>query len=154
MLVLDEVQELENWDENVASIFEDASMPCRLIITGSNSNMLSDDFSAKLGGRYTTLQVFPFSFAEFCKFTGSGYATSSVEKYLLAGGMPEVLKRYFKDHDLLESQNIQNALIQTYRDDFRKYSKRVQHQYLLKSIDIIPRLIGQRIKYVNIDQNK
>ncbi len=48
LLVLDEVQELENWDENVASIFEDTSMPCRLIITGSNSKMLSDDFSAKL----------------------------------------------------------------------------------------------------------
>ena len=36
LLFLDEVQELENWDENVASIFEDPSMPCRLIITGSN----------------------------------------------------------------------------------------------------------------------
>jgi len=92
LLVLDEVQELENWDENVASIFEDASMPCRVIITGSNSKMLSDDFSAKLGGRYTTLQVFPFSFAEFCQFTETGYATNNVEKYLLAGGMPEVLK--------------------------------------------------------------
>ncbi|MBI9083485.1 MAG: ATP-binding protein [Desulfobacterales bacterium] len=92
LLVLDEVQELENWDENVASIFEDPAMPCRLIITGSNSKMLSDDFSTKLGGRYTTVHVFPFSFAEFCQFTDTEYATSSIDKYLLSGGMPEVLK--------------------------------------------------------------
>ncbi len=101
LLVLDEVQELENWDENVASIFEDASLPCRLIITGSNSKMLSGDFSVKLGGRYTTLQVFPFSFSEFCQFNETGYVTNNVEKYLLAGGMPEVLKV----HD--EEQRIQ-----------------------------------------------
>ncbi len=92
LLVLDEVQELENWDENVASIFEDASMPCRIIITGSNSKMLSDDFSAELGGRYTTLQVFPFSFTEFCRFTETEYTLKNIEKYLLEGGMPEVLK--------------------------------------------------------------
>jgi predicted AAA+ superfamily ATPase len=111
LLVLDEVQELENWDENVASIFEDASMPCRLIITGSNSKMLSDDFSAKLGGRYTTLQVFPFSFAEFCQFTETGYATNNVEKYLLAGGMPEVLKVHDEEQRMQLISDIINSTV-------------------------------------------
>ena len=111
LLVLDEVQELENWDENVASIFEDASMPCRLIITGSNSKMLSDDFSAKLGGRYTTLQVFPFSFAEFCQFTETGYTTNNVEKYLLAGGMPEVLKIHDEEQRMQLISDIINSTV-------------------------------------------
>ena len=111
LLVLDEVHELENWDENVASIFEDASMPCRLIITGSNSKMLSDDFSAKLGGRYTTLQVFPFSFAEFCQFTETGYATNNVEKYLLAGGMPEVLKVHDEEQRMQLISDIINSTV-------------------------------------------
>jgi predicted AAA+ superfamily ATPase len=111
LLVLDEVQELENWDENVASIFEDASMPCRLIITGSNSKMLSDDFSAKLGGRYTTLQVFPFSFAEFCQFAETGYTTNNVEKYLLAGGMPEVLKVHDEEQRIQLISDIINSTV-------------------------------------------
>ncbi len=111
LLVLDEVQELENWDENVASIFEDTSMPCRLIITGSNSKMLSDDFSAKLGGRYTTLQVFPFSFAEFCQFTETEYATNNVEKYLLAGGMPEVLKVHNEEQKMQLISDIINSTV-------------------------------------------
>jgi len=111
LLVLDEVQELENWDENVASIFEDASIPCRLIITGSNSKMLSDDFSTKLGGRYTTLQVFPFSFAEFCQFTETGYAANNIEKYLLAGGMPEVLKVYDEEQRMQLISDIINSTV-------------------------------------------
>lgn len=92
LLFLDEIQELENWDENVASLFEDPSIPCRLIITGSNSKMLTEDFSSKLGGRYTTLQVFPFSFAEFCGFKNLSYEMNHLETYLNQGGMPEVLK--------------------------------------------------------------
>ena len=111
LLVLDEVQELENWDENVASIFEDASLPCRLIITGSNSKMLSDDFSAKLGGRYTTLQVFPFSFAEFCQFTETEYAKKNVENYLLAGGMPEVLRVHDEEQRIQLISDIINSTV-------------------------------------------
>lgn len=110
-LFLDEVQELENWDENVASIFEDPSMPCRLIITGSNSKMLSDDFSEKLGGRYTTLQVFPFSFSEFCQFTETEYATGNVENYLLAGGMPEVLKVHDEEPRIQLISDIINSTV-------------------------------------------
>ncbi len=111
LLVLDEVQELENWDENVASIFEDTSMHCRLIITGSNSKMISHDFSAKLGGRYTTIHVFPFSFAEFCQFSGIEYATKNVEEYLLAGGMPEVLKVHNEEQKMQLISDIINSTV-------------------------------------------
>ncbi len=91
-MLLDEVHELENWDEQIASLFEDPLMPCRLIITGSNSKILSEELSTKLGGRYTTLQVFPFSFSEYCQFVGVEPSLQQVEPYLNTGGMPEVLK--------------------------------------------------------------
>ena len=92
LLFLDEVQELENWDANVASVFEDPTLPCRIIITGSNSKMLTADFAGRLGGRITTLQVFPFSFEEFCRFENTERTTDSIHRYLSQGGMPEVLK--------------------------------------------------------------
>jgi len=111
LLVLDEVQELENWDENVASILEDTSMPCRLIITGSNSKMLSDELSEKLGGRYTTLQVFPFSFAEFCQFNEIEYVTNNIERYLLEGGMPEVLKVQNEEQKMQLISDIINSTV-------------------------------------------
>ncbi|MBF0452405.1 MAG: ATP-binding protein [Candidatus Magnetomorum sp.] len=111
MLFLDEVQELENWDENVASIFEDPSIPCRLMITGSNSKMLTEDLSAKLGGRYTTLQVFPFSFAEFCRFNHISHDMIHLEKYLREGGMPEVLKINDEEQRLQLISDIMNSTV-------------------------------------------
>ncbi|MFH2132257.1 MAG: ATP-binding protein [bacterium] len=114
LLFLDEVQELENWDENIASIFEDDSLPCRLIITGSNSKMLSEDFTTRLGGRYTALNVFPFSFAEFCRFTKAEYNSRSIEKYLLSGGMPEVLKVHDEEQ---RSQLISDIINSTVKND-------------------------------------
>jgi len=76
--------------------------------------MLSDDFSAKLGGRYTTLQVFPFSFSEFCQFTGIDYTASNVERYLLAGGMPEVLK---VNDEELKARLVSDIINSTARND-------------------------------------
>ncbi|UAA39334.1 ATP-binding protein [Paraneptunicella aestuarii] len=90
-LILDEVQELENWDENIASIFEDPMLPCRIIVTGSNSKMLSEELAHSLGGRYTTLQIFPFSFDEFCRYKQLPSTLNNFETYLNTGGMPEVI---------------------------------------------------------------
>lgn len=91
-LLLDEVHLLEHWDENVASIFEDPKFPCRIIMTGSNSSLLSKDLSTKLGGRFTSLPIFPFSWSEYCRFTNQDLNLKSIESYLFAGGLPEVLK--------------------------------------------------------------
>ncbi len=74
--------------------------------------MLSDNFSAKLGGGYTILQVFPFSFAEFYQFTETGYATKNVEKYLLAGGMPEVLKVHDEEQRVQLISDIINSTVE------------------------------------------
>jgi predicted AAA+ superfamily ATPase len=73
--------------------------------------MLSHDFSAKLGGRYTTLQVFPFSFAEFCRFTETKYKASNIEKYLLSGGMPEVLKVHDEEQRIQLISDIINSTV-------------------------------------------
>jgi len=111
LLFLDEIQELQNWDENVASIFEDASMPCRLIISGSNSKMLTEDFSSKLGGRYTTVQVYPFSFEEFCRFKNISYEINNLEQYLREGGMPEVLKIDDEEQRIQLASDIMNSTV-------------------------------------------
>ena len=53
-LILDEVHELQFWDENVASLFEDPLAQCKILITGSNSKLLSEELSSQLGGRFGT----------------------------------------------------------------------------------------------------
>lgn len=71
--------------------------------------------------------------------------------YLIVGGMPAVLNEYISSGDLQNCLRIQTALLQTYRSDFGKYASISQLKYLQKVFDGAPRLVGQRIKYSNID---
>ena len=66
-IIIDEVQELENWDEIIASLYEDHTIKAKIIITGLNSKLLASEVTTKLSGRFYSLEVFPFSFEEFSK---------------------------------------------------------------------------------------
>ncbi|MBF0299499.1 MAG: ATP-binding protein [Oligoflexia bacterium] len=64
-IIIDEVQELENWDHIVASLIEDHTINSKIIITGSNSKLLASEATTKLSGRYYSITVYPFSYKEF-----------------------------------------------------------------------------------------
>jgi hypothetical protein len=116
-LILDEVQELENWDETLASIFEDPNFKCQIIITGSNSQMISEKFSEKLSGRYICLNVYPFSFNEYCKSLKKKVSIENIEDFLNTGGMPEVIK--IKNLELRQ-QLISDVINSTVKNDIIK----------------------------------
>ena len=97
----DEIQNITGW-EKFARRMADSNE--RAFITGSNSTMLSSDIESSLGGRYLTMQVFPYSFEEYLTASGipfdeqsllqtkaSGRIRSSFDSYLKFGGMPASL---------------------------------------------------------------
>ncbi|MCL5423929.1 MAG: ATP-binding protein [Candidatus Marsarchaeota archaeon] len=98
-LVLDEIQNVSNWELFVNRL----RRTMRVILTGSNSNLLSSELATHITGRYIEKRLFPFSFKEyliFNKFSISN-AYTTVEKalinkmldnYLVNGGMPETYK--------------------------------------------------------------
>ena len=71
--------------------------------------------------------------------------------YLILGGMPSALNAYFENRDWQNTQRIQSSLLQTFRSDFGKYAKTSENKYLLRVFDQAPQLVGNRIKYANID---
>ncbi len=148
-LILDEVQELENWDDNIASVFEDPSLPCRIIMTGSNSKMLSEELSTRLGGRYYTLQIFPFSFAEYCRFNNLDYAQSHLENYLLDGGMPEVLKTR---NDEQRTQLIADIINSTVKHDIVARYNPSNPRLLYSLIDFCRTAFSQEVSVKSISQ--
>ena len=75
------------------------------------------------------------------------------KKYMFIGGMPEVLDAYIKNTSLQEVLQIQQSIIDTYRDDFRKYSTKAQHKYVEKTFDTAAKIIGQKFKYSKIDSD-
>jgi predicted AAA+ superfamily ATPase len=65
-LFFDEPQMVDRWEKAVNSIRADLSAD--IYITGSNSHMLSSEFSTLLSGRYVEIPILPLSFREFLDF--------------------------------------------------------------------------------------
>ena len=63
-VMLDEIQNLNNWELFVNKL---KRRGYNLIITGSNSKLLSKEFASALTGRYIPIEIFPFNFREFLK---------------------------------------------------------------------------------------
>lgn len=55
---------------------------------------------------------------------------------------------------MLDVDSIKQSILLTYRDDFSKYGKRVKHIRLQKVFQKLPLLVGQKLKYVNLDRNE
>ena len=62
-LFFDEIQEVDHWEKAVRSFMVDYDAD--IYLTGSNARMLSGDLATYITGRYVTINVYPFSFAEF-----------------------------------------------------------------------------------------
>jgi predicted AAA+ superfamily ATPase len=71
--------------------------------------------------------------------------------YLITGGMPEAVQAYVLHQDFMMIERVKRSILDTYQDDFSKYST-VQPPHLLRSIfEKIPGLIAQQIKYSQIN---
>lgn len=91
-LLLDEIQNLAKWELFVNRLQRQGY---NLIITGSNSNLLSSELSTHLTGRYSSVLIFTFSFKEFMKYGGAELTEVEIKErlntYLESGGYPEPL---------------------------------------------------------------
>lgn len=68
-LFLDEIQNLPKWELFVNRLQRQGF---NLVITGSNSHLLSKELATHLTGRHIQTIVFPFSFSEYLKFGKRG----------------------------------------------------------------------------------
>ena len=62
-ILLDEIQEVLNWEQCVNSLSVDFDVD--IYLTGSNSHLLSSELSTYLAGRYVEIPVFTLSFREY-----------------------------------------------------------------------------------------
>lgn len=89
-LLLDEVQEVSNWEKAVNSLLENANTD--IYVTGSNSRLMSSEISTYLTGRYISIPVYTLSFAEYLEFRkpSSLSVKELFNDYLRFGGFPIV----------------------------------------------------------------
>ena len=91
-LLLDEIQNLAKWELFVNRLQRQGY---KLIITGSNSRLLSSELATHLTGRYSSVLLFTFSPKEFLKFNRQKATEvenkAHLNSYLELGGYPEPL---------------------------------------------------------------
>lgn len=85
-ILIDEVQQIERFEESICSWYTEDNTD--VIITGSNSKMLSGDLSTLLAGRYVEIRVHPLTYPEFLEFHGLEDSDDSLMIYLNYGGLP------------------------------------------------------------------
>jgi uncharacterized protein len=66
------------------------------------------------------------------------------KEYMLVGGLPATVLSWITDHDFEKVNAIQNDLLGTYRDDFTKYSSRIDPERLDEVMAAVPEMLGQK----------
>lgn len=99
-LFIDEVQNVSGFEGVIQAYAEDGYS---VILTGSNSYLLSDEISTKLTGRYLKFEIFPLDFSEYLKMKEFFHQPidndiyAEFDEYMLNGGFPKSLE--FPDLD-------------------------------------------------------
>ena len=113
---LDEVQNVEGWNEAARTL---RLYNTSVFITGSNSKLLSREFTKELSGRYVSFRIRPFVYREAKEYADQLERGFEISDYLVWGGFPaaleqpdaESMKRYLND---LNSTIIYNDLENRY----------------------------------------
>jgi uncharacterized protein len=90
VLLMDEIQNFPKWELVVNRLQRDGY---RLIITGSNSNLLSSELATHLTGRHLPTYIFTFSYKEYLDIFDKPLTEAETSEkfldFLINGGYPE-----------------------------------------------------------------
>ena len=171
VLFLDEIQAAPQVIPILRYFYEERPELC-VVSAGSLLEFVLKDHSFSMPvGRVEYFHLGPMTFEEFLeaseetelkKFIGAYHfgdlipsplhqrLMSQIRTYSVTGGMPEAIKTYLED-SWESCESVKKNLLSTYMDDFSKYRNRIPDLRLRKIFQTMPRLIGEKFKYVNID---
>lgn len=132
-MFFDEIQNVESWPLFVNRLLRQRK---RIFLTGSNSKLLSNELMTHLTGRHNKVELYPFSFAEFCRINAVdttsittkaiGLRQNALHRYLTTGGFPELQK---EENPKNYIDGLFNAII---RNDIARRFKIRQEEVLRK----------------------
>lgn len=147
-IFLDEIQTIEGWQEACKTLRLDNNS---VFITGSNSKLLSKEFTKELSGRYVAFRVRPFVYKEIIQYCKELEKECSITDYLVWGGFPnrfefnteEAQIRYLNDLDdtivindlmnryKIKKENLFKSLVNyVLRSNSRIFSAKSIHNYI------------------------
>ena len=101
-ILVDEIQDIVEFEKSVRSYYEEPDV--EIVVTGSNSKMLSRDLSTLIGGRYKEIYIQALSYEEFMLFHQLSDSDDTLAKYIQFGGLPGLVKMGLDEQDAREYQ--------------------------------------------------
>ena len=164
LLFFDEIQECPNAIASLRYFYE--QLPAlHVIAAGSLLEFALGNIPFPVG-RVQLINMYPMNFQEFLMATRNELAAKLIQdapkvvsesvhnmligelkKYFFVGGMPECVKTYAETNSMNDVFEIQSDLLATFRQDFLKYTPKIDTSCLNSVLNSIPQKIGQQIKY-------
>lgn len=169
LLFLDEIQACPKAISALRYFYE--QIPgLHIIAAGSLLEFALEDIPFPVG-RVQMMNMYPMSFAEFLKAMGKERLAEIVEnspveqaefihnllqeelkRYFFIGGMPECVQTFVKTGKMMDVQQVQTDLIETYRQDFSKYAPFSDKRCLNDVLFSVAGNVGQQIKYTRLSE--
>lgn len=132
-IVLDEIQNTAGWELFVNRLRRTK----KIIITGSNSHLLSGELSTHLTGRHLDITLFPFSFREFLDLKGV-HKSRGVYTTLDKAELSNLLLEYLETGGFPEADKFGRAMVPRIYDDI--ITKDILLRYKIKKKEEIRKL--------------
>ncbi len=135
-LLLDEIQEVEQWEKCINSLLVDFDTD--IYLTGSNSHILSSEMATYLAGRYVEIPVYTLSFEEYLCFISANKSFPEEDKagmfyrYLRQGGFPVIHTNNYNEDTIYKIVfDIYSSII--LRDTVQRYK--------IRDVELLERVI-------------
>lgn len=166
LLFLDEIQEAPEAIKALRYFYE--LMPeLHVIAAGSLLEFQIEKIGIPVG-RVSTMYMYPLTFPEFLMADHNVDYISAIAdifnenkinqvfhnrllrllgEYIAVGGMPEAANCWVETKEYQQCSQIHRSLIETFRQDFLKYSKKHQIKHIDKLFNEIPHMLGRKFKF-------
>ena len=172
LLFFDEIQEAPKAIKSLR-YFHELLPEQHVIAAGSLLDFVLENIGLPVG-RVASLYMYPMSFLEYVAARDNQAIVDLIMQhdpaeplsepihnkllallgeYLAVGGMPEVVQTWVNQEDLIKCGNKQTLLIDAYRQDFSKYSKKFQVKYIDLIFDEVPRRLGRKFQFSKMPGN-
>lgn len=168
LLFLDEIQQIP-WLLELLRFFYEEMPDLAVIATGSLLEVRIRQKRVSIPvGRVQNLYVFPLNFFEFLSAIKEDalleeiaeiswnrplpsplhrHALSLYHKYIIVGGMPEIVREYSQENDLSQVNELKENLLLTYQEDVLKYAEKNEIDYISHVIINAPKHAGTHYSY-------
>jgi predicted AAA+ superfamily ATPase len=141
---LDEIQEINNFEKCIITLFENKKYKYDIYITGSNSHMFSEELATLFTGRTKKIKIFPFTFKEVKENVLTSMSEyDALFEYLKYGGLGVIVPFYkeYRKAVMVLHETLEDILT---KDIFLRYKIKTRNDFE-KIIDFTFSQLSNRI---------